>query len=190
MSPRDWEECFRATSTGVFLGMSAALGLMRAGGAIVNIASLAANRPGADNVGYASAKASVLAMSKSAALRWATRGIRVNVVIPGMVQTRALDAMLKVLAPGKSSEAVLPGSGIQVPLGRVGLPDEVATAVCFLVSDEASYITGAELAVEGGLMAVGSAGHDAGTIQDIGFVPIEKSVSAELREVALFWSRS
>lgn len=146
MSDDVWAECFRATSSGVFFAMRAVLPIMRSGGAIINIASFAAHRPHVDNIGYSSAKAAVIAMSKAAALKASARGVRVNVVTPGMIQTRALDATMKALGDGRGAPAFPPP-----PLGRIGAPDEIADVVAFLASDAARYVTGAELVVDGGL---------------------------------------
>ena len=153
MTPEGWSECLRVTLSGAFYGMTAALPLMASGGAIVHVASVAAHRPGGDNLGYASAKAGLLAMGRGAAVKAAAAGIRVNCVTPGMVRTRALDAALSALA--ELGETNVSGSirSEAIPLRRIGRPEEVAEAICFLASPEASYITGAELVVDGGLMA-------------------------------------
>jgi NAD(P)-dependent dehydrogenase (short-subunit alcohol dehydrogenase family) len=150
-APADWELTLAGTATGVLNGMQACLPLMRAGAAIVNIASIAAHGGMPDNIAYSSAKAAVIAMSRSASAKLGPRGIRVNVVTPGSVQTVALDMAANALAvDGKTPQDVLDGFLRDIPLGRVGNPREVANAVLFLASSEASYITGAELLVDGG----------------------------------------
>lgn len=147
----DWELTFSGTAAGVFQGMQACVPFMAAGASIINIASIAAHGGTPDNIAYSSAKAAVIAMSRSAAAKLGSRGIRVNVVTPGSVQTIALDRAIEALAAdGKSSQDVLNGFVQDIPLGRVGQPREIANAVLFLASAEASYVTGAELLVDGG----------------------------------------
>ncbi len=151
LSDAGWQACFAATSSGVFFGMRACSALMRAGGAMVNIASTMAHGGAADNIGYSSAKAAVIAMSRSAAAKLAAQGIRVNLVTPGMIQTWALDSTLRALAGAAgSAEQVRQTLVGNVPLGRIGQPVDVANAVVYLASDEAAYVTGAELLVDGG----------------------------------------
>ena len=147
-----WNASFAATSTGVFYGMRACAAVMGAGASIVNIASFVAHGGAPENIGYSSAKASVIAMSRAAAAGLADREIRVNVVTPGIVDTRALDGLTTVLAgEHRTANEVLDAFIRKVPLKRVGRPVEVANAVLFLASDEASYITGAEIIVDGGI---------------------------------------
>lgn len=146
MAPAGWDECFRATAAGVYLGMQAAVPRMARGGAIVNIASVAAHSASPQNIGYSAAKAAVVNLSRSVALGLAPRGIRVNVVTPGMIRTRALEATMAALA--ERGEVL---KGADAPLGGIGEPDDIAQAVAFLCSDAARYVTGAELVVDGGL---------------------------------------
>jgi 3alpha(or 20beta)-hydroxysteroid dehydrogenase len=147
----EWELTFNGTSSSVFQGMQACLPLMGEGASIVNFSSIAAHGGTPDNIAYSSAKASVLAMSRSAASKLGSRGIRVNVVTPGSVQSLAFDHLLKAIAiNGKTPEDVRQDFLKDIPLGRVGQPDEIANAVLFLASSEASYVTGSELLVDGG----------------------------------------
>jgi NAD(P)-dependent dehydrogenase (short-subunit alcohol dehydrogenase family) len=113
----------------------------RRSGKIVNIASSIALVPTVKMVEYASAKAGVLGFTRSLAMELASFGVNVNAVSPGPIKTAATDA----LPPD-----VLARSVNAVPMGRIGLPEEIASAVAFLASDEASYITGQNLAVNGG----------------------------------------
>jgi NAD(P)-dependent dehydrogenase (short-subunit alcohol dehydrogenase family) len=152
LTPEGWAESFRVTSQGVFLAMTSCVPLMRAPGAIVNIASVVAHSGAPRNMAYSAAKASVLAMSRSAAAELAEKNIRVNVVTPGLVQTRAFDRSMDALAtPGRSSADIRVSYLRKVPMKRLGTPQEIARAILFLASEDASYITGTELIVDGGL---------------------------------------
>ena len=112
------------------------------GGSIINIASVVGLAGNAGQVNYAASKAGVIGMTKSMAKELASRNIRVNAVAPGFVET----AMTQKLP----EEARKAGES-QIPLGRFAKPEEIAAAVCFLASDEASYITGHVLCVDGGM---------------------------------------
>jgi 3alpha(or 20beta)-hydroxysteroid dehydrogenase len=131
---------------GVFLGMRAAVPALRArgGGAIVNISSIAGLRgfPGA--VAYVGTKWAVRGMTKTAAVELAPDRIRVNSVHPGLIDTPMIAA---------NTPEVNAGVVAATPLKRAGSPEEVARLVLFLASEEASYITGAEVAVDGGWTA-------------------------------------
>jgi 3-oxoacyl-[acyl-carrier protein] reductase len=109
-------------------------------GSIVNISSLAGQTGNAGQINYAASKAGVIAMTKSLALEVGKRGIRVNCVAPGLIETEMLEGV-----------PFLDKIVERVPLGRIGKPEEVAGAVAFLCSDEATYITGATISVNGGL---------------------------------------
>lgn len=151
-----WDEAFRVTADGVFYGMKLAGARLRPGGAIVNIASVAAYRGSAHNIAYAAAKSAVISATRSAAMRFAELGsrIRVNAVAPGMIQTPALEKTFTALArEGRSVEATKAAMVRQIPLGHIGDPEDIARAVLFLASDEARYITGTELVVDGGFLA-------------------------------------
>jgi NAD(P)-dependent dehydrogenase (short-subunit alcohol dehydrogenase family) len=112
------------------------------GGSIVNIASLSANVAGPYAAAYHASKGAVRIFTKAAAIQYAKENIRVNSVHPGPVDTRMIrDAY---------AESWLKRIDTQSPMGRMGTVDEVAYCVLFLASDEASYITGAELIVDGG----------------------------------------
>lgn len=134
---------------GVFLGMRAAIpALLRAGGgAIVNISSISGNI-GQDytHMGYNASKGAVRTMTKAAAVHYATHKIRVNSVHPGLMPPMRTSKL--TADPARRAEILK-----RVPMGRAGRPEEVANAVLFLASDEASYITGAELPVDGGYLA-------------------------------------
>jgi 3-oxoacyl-[acyl-carrier protein] reductase len=109
-------------------------------GSIVNISSLAGQTGNAGQINYAAAKAGLIAMTKSLAMEVGKRNIRVNCVAPGLIETEMLEGIPQL---EKITE--------RIPLGRLGKPEEVAGAVAFLCSEEAAYITGATLSVNGGL---------------------------------------
>ena len=154
-----WQANQRVTAQGVFLGTKLGAEAMRDGGAIVNVASIAAFVALPDSFSYSAAKGSVRALSRSAAVHYArgNRGVRVNVVAPGSTRTQATLQQFERLAAARGAAAanvVLAQTLTAVPLGRMAEPREIANAIVFLASDEASYITGAELLVDGGLTAV------------------------------------
>ncbi|CDO89354.1 short-chain dehydrogenase [Mycobacterium triplex] len=134
---------------GVFLGMKYAIPTMldNGGGAIVNTAS-ASGLVGWKGLScYAAAKAAVVQMTKSAALDYAKTNVRINAICPGMTYTG--------LAGAKPDDEVPPGGYLPTPMARWGEPAELAAAALFLASDEASFVTGAALAVDGGYSASG-----------------------------------
>ncbi len=144
MKEEDWERVLSVNLKGAFLVTRAVLpGMMkRRYGRIINVSSVVAfsGNPGQTN--YAASKAGLVGFSRSLALEVARRGITVNVVAPGFIETDMTAAL-----PEKAREALLS----RVPMGRAGTPEEVAHAVVFLASDRASYITGTVLHVNGGL---------------------------------------
>lgn len=144
-STRDWHSNFTTTVDGTFWGTRTAMGLMRAqgSGSIINIASICGLFGTPWMAGYSAAKAAVINFSRAAASEGASHNIRCNVVIPGVVDTPATAGMLADEKTRRNTEKL-------IPLKRVGLPLEVANAILFLASDEASYITGASLPVDGG----------------------------------------
>jgi NAD(P)-dependent dehydrogenase (short-subunit alcohol dehydrogenase family) len=133
--------------TGPFLMIKAAVPLMRKGAAIVNITSISGLRASAMRVAYGTSKAALAHLTKQFALELSVRGIRVNSVAPGPVDT----AMAKAV----HSNAIRADYHDAIPLGRYGLEEELAEAICFLCSERASYITGQTLAVDGGFDAIG-----------------------------------
>jgi NAD(P)-dependent dehydrogenase (short-subunit alcohol dehydrogenase family) len=138
----------------VFFGCNRAIPVIAAsgGGSIVNISSISGVIAGHNLAAYNSAKAAVTHLSKSVALHCARAGnnIRCNSVHPVFIDTPIIDGIAGV----ENREAVLEKLGRQVPLGRVGKPDDVAYAVLYLASDEAGFVTGSELRVDGGISAM------------------------------------
>jgi len=144
----DWHLNFTTSVDGTFWGTRTAMKLMKPhGGSIVNISSICGTLGTAWMAGYSAAKAAIVNFSRAAAAEGAAAGIRVNVVVPAVVDTPATAGMLADEASRKATEKL-------IPMGRVGRADELADAILFLASDEASYITGAALPVDGGRSAV------------------------------------
>jgi 3alpha(or 20beta)-hydroxysteroid dehydrogenase len=143
-SPEDYRRVIEINQTGVFLGMRAVAPAMKhqGAGSIVNISSAAGLRGDARIHAYVASKWAVRGMTKAAALELAPFGIRVNSVHPGLIQTPMSATEFE---PGK------PDPGRHVPFGRVGQPEEVAELVAFLVASESSYISGAEVAIDGAI---------------------------------------
>ena len=112
-------------------------------GTIVNISSIGAERVGGQNVHYAASKGGLKALSRGMAVELAPHGIRVNVVGPGSIPT-------SIMGRDWADQNLVDSINARIPIGRMGRPDEVAEAVLFLASENASYITGQSLYVEGG----------------------------------------
>lgn len=143
-----FERTVAINQTGTYLGMRFCAELMKrsGGGSIVNVSSIAGSRADPLFLAYTGTKWAVRGMSRAAARTLAPDAIRVNVVLPGIIDT----PMLTEAVPGLDVAAF----GAQAaPLGRTGLPVDVAQAVLFLISDESAYMTGAELTVDGGVTA-------------------------------------
>jgi NAD(P)-dependent dehydrogenase (short-subunit alcohol dehydrogenase family) len=154
MSPAAYDRLMAVNGKGVFLGMRAVIPGMRArgGGSIVNISSIAAFGGMAQvHMGYNASKAAAHLLTKAAAVQYGPQNIRVNSIHPGMMPpmlgTRRVMAKAGLPEGGRNEAAA------KIPLRRAGRVEEVARAALFLASDEASYISGAELAVDGGWRA-------------------------------------
>jgi NAD(P)-dependent dehydrogenase (short-subunit alcohol dehydrogenase family) len=149
METEAWYRLMAVNATGVFFGMKFEIPAMRqsGGGAIVNLSSISGNAgQNQIHVGYNSSKGAVRLITKSAAVQFGKDGIRVNSIHPGL--------MPPMRTSGATADPVVRAKMLKrVPLGRSGEVDEVANAALFLASDEASYITGAELHVDGGYLA-------------------------------------
>jgi 3-oxoacyl-[acyl-carrier protein] reductase len=144
MSESDWDLVMAVHMKGTFLMSKAVIRgmLKRRSGSIVNISSVVGRRGNAGQVNYSAAKAGLIGFTKSLAREVASRNVRVNAVAPGYIETDMTAAL---------DESARDGIIGQIPLGRIGSPEAVADAVAFLVSDAASFITGAVLPVDGGL---------------------------------------
>jgi 3-oxoacyl-[acyl-carrier protein] reductase len=144
MKRDDWDAVLGTNLTAAFVLTQAALKpmLKQRGGRIVNISSVVGQGGNAGQANYAASKAGIIGFSKAVALEVASRGITVNVVAPGLIDTDMTRAI---------TESAHEEWASKIPLKRLGSPGDVAAAVCFLASDEASYITGQVLAVNGGM---------------------------------------
>jgi NAD(P)-dependent dehydrogenase (short-subunit alcohol dehydrogenase family) len=150
-TPEHVRQIFDVNVVGLIEVTRHALPLLReARGTIVNVASVAADQPFANMSVYSASKAAVLALTRAWAQELAAQGVRVNVVSPGPIETPILG---KTGLPQEQLDEL--GSGIvnQVPLGRFGKPEEVASVVGFLASPQSSFVTGAQYAVGGGIEA-------------------------------------
>jgi 3-oxoacyl-[acyl-carrier protein] reductase len=144
MKREDWDAVLATNLTATFLLAQAAMRpmLKQRGGRIIAVGSVVGQMGNAGQTNYAASKAGLIGFAKALAREVASRGITVNVVAPGMIDTDMTKAI---------NEKVQVDWAAQIPLGRLGAVDDVAAAVCFLASDEASYITGHVLAVNGGM---------------------------------------
>lgn len=144
MSLAQWQAVINTNLNSVFnMSRQVINGMRERGfGRIVNIASINAQKGQLGQTNYSAAKAGELGFSKALALENASKGITVNVICPGYIATD----MVKAMKPEVVSSMILP----QIPVGRLGSPEEIARCVLFLVSDEASFITGATLSANGG----------------------------------------
>jgi NAD(P)-dependent dehydrogenase (short-subunit alcohol dehydrogenase family) len=147
-SLEDYERTIAIDQTGVFLGMKSCAEALKASGhgSVINISSIFGTSGGfGTSPASHAAKGAVRTLTKNVALHWATAGVRVNSVHPGFIRTPILDA-----AKGTEVEQ---GMIDTTPMGRLGEPEEIAAAVAYLASDDASFVTGSELYVDGGFIA-------------------------------------
>lgn len=151
VTDEDWLQSIAVMQTGVFYGIRAAGRIMMqqsGGGAIVNISSIRGFSPNPGRMTYCAPKAAVIMMTQIAAGEWASMGIRVNAIAPGVLRTPMWDADV---ARGAIDEAAYLEV---VPAKRLGTPDEVGRLAVFLASDAASYITGSCVTIDGALTAI------------------------------------
>jgi 3-oxoacyl-[acyl-carrier protein] reductase len=144
MKPEDWEAVLQVNLTGAHVAIQQALAMMlrQKWGRIINISSVVAQTGNAGQANYVAAKAGLIGLTKAIALEVASRNITVNAVAPGFVVSPMTDPL-----PQEAKDALL----ARIPLGRFGRDEEIAAAVVFLASEEAGYITGHVLDVNGGL---------------------------------------
>ena len=146
VSVADWDAIVRVNQTGVLLGMRMALDMMLGRGAlsIVNISSIWGQVGGTGQVAYHASKGAVINMTRNVAVTYAKQRVRANVILPGLIDTD----MVRVQKPEMNAATLA-----LTPVGRIGLPEEIAAGALFLASDEASFVTGAVLAIDGGFTA-------------------------------------
>lgn len=154
MTEEIWDAQVDSNLKSVFLTCKHVLPVMETQkcGAIVNVASTSGLRwTGATQVGYAATKAGVIQLSRVVAVQYAARGIRVNTVVPGQLHTPMVEARLATQRMGGDVEALLASRLKRIPIGFMGDGRDTANAVLFLASDEARFITGTEIVVDGGM---------------------------------------
>src|SRR5271168_4857181 len=156
MSEENFDKQIDYNLKSVFLACRHVIPVMigQGGGAIVNTASSSGIRfTGSPQIGYASAKAAVIQFSRVSAVQYASKGIRVNTVVPGQMHTPMVEARLAKQRTGGDIESLLKSRVARIPLGFMGDGRDTANAVLLLASDEARFITGTEIIVDGGMTA-------------------------------------
>lgn len=148
VSPTEFDAQFSINTRGVFFGVQAMVPVLRDGASIIVTSSLASGRVLQGHAVYAGSKAAIEAFARSWALELKDRRIRVNVLVPGPVDTAIVE---KLGVPEADRPAFLQSMADRIPAGRLGDPEELAAAALFLASDESRFVNGAELRVDGGM---------------------------------------
>ena len=155
-SLEDWERVMHVNARGVFLcareGVRQMLAQLPAGGVIINMSSVAATIGVDRRLSYSASKGAVLALTRSIAIDFVTQGIRCNAICPGTVHTPFVESYLARHFAGHEDE-VRQQLHARQPIGRMGRPDEIACAALYLASDEAAFVTGSALVIDGGWTA-------------------------------------
>jgi meso-butanediol dehydrogenase / (S,S)-butanediol dehydrogenase / diacetyl reductase len=158
-TPEGWDAVLRTNLTGAFLACRAALPeLVQTKGSIVTISSDAGLRAGPRSAAYCSAKAGLIMLTQCIAVDYGPHGVRANCICPGWIRTPMADGEMDELGElkGTDSEGAYELTSSRVPLRRPGTPEEIASAVAWLASEEAGFTTGAVLAIDGGNSVVDS----------------------------------
>jgi NAD(P)-dependent dehydrogenase (short-subunit alcohol dehydrogenase family) len=147
-----WRRLLSINLDGVFLGMRACGPLIAesGGGSVINLSSILGKVGLPNSAAYCASKGGVLLLTKAAALEWAPLGIRVNSIHPGFIETPMVATVMQQAEQGNAMRDQMVAAH---PIGRFGVPREIADAILFLASDESSFMTGAELVVDGGYTA-------------------------------------
>lgn len=156
MHPDVWDASFAVNLRSVYLACRYAIPHMREqkAGAIINISSIAAIRYlGVPYMSYYASKAGIVQLTRALAVRHASEGIRANTILPGFIDTPHVHAFLRDHLGGGDTKELIRRRGSQTPMGRMGTAWDIANAAAFLASDEAAYITGTEIVVDGGVTA-------------------------------------
>lgn len=153
LSEDDWDEVLGVNVKGLFFALQAAARHMPPGGSIINIASVAGRLGRPTLLHYAASKAAVISITRSAAMELAARGVRVNAIAPGMIDTEMLHQLQQSWSTqnGEASHSAQPSKNSNL-FGRPAQPAEIASTAVFLASNDASYITGQTLNVCGGIV--------------------------------------
>lgn len=155
MSADDWDDVVQTNLSGAFYCTKEVLSHMvrRGGGTVVNVSSVGGLRGWAGQANYAASKAGLIGMTRSLAREVGGKDVRVNAVCPGYTETELLESSGVATADSREEQAAEILEEEDVPQDRIASPDEVANAVVFLASEEASYVNGAVLRIDGGLLA-------------------------------------
>lgn len=147
-----FDRTFDLNARGTLFTVQKALPILRTGGSIVLLGSIMASKGGPGGGVYSAAKAAVRSYARTWAAEFGDRGLRVNVLSPGPIDTPIIDGQAEYF--GQDPAALRASMSTLVPMGRLGLPEEIANGALFLASDESSFMTGAELCIDGGMAQV------------------------------------